>query len=367
MWSLRSISGRDRSGTATSSSAERLPGRLGRLKDGDLLAVLPALVTALGDEDERVAVTVARPLATALQAAPRSGDAIAARRAVTALVAALKDPRPGVRKAAAGGLVAAALGFDFLGADAAAACTHALVAALSDQSDEVRWAAASALGAFGKGIPPPGALVAALNGDPSTRVRAAAALSLGQFRSGHDQTTVALLHALGTDEPEVRKACDSALVRLKALRDAKEERRSAAIVPALIEALTSHEVLVRYHAAAILGEVGAEARASVPALIGILSESLDSKIKHTDRRDPQEWDPVGEAALALGEIAPETPQAGEVVTALIAVIRSATRDRRPATVPEGLARDWRRARAAGRSRDLTPISPLPPCRSYWMC
>lgn len=149
-----------------------------------------------------------------------------------------------------------------------------------------------------------------------------------EFRSEHDQATVALLRALGKDEPGVREACDSALRHLKDRRDAGEERRSAAILRPLIEALTSHERLVRYHAAGILGEIGAAAHASVPALVAMLR----------DASDPTRPDPVCQAAQALGEIAPATPQAAEAAAALISFFRGTTLDVRRAQAAGALAR-----------------------------
>ena len=237
------------------------------------------------------------------------------RAAVTALVAALKDSRRDVRWMAAVAVEMSAPAPDpgVLGADSTAALTSALVTALSGQSAEVGSSAATALGNLGRKSPGPllQTLVAALNGSPAAGVRAAAALALGEFRWGHDQTTLALLNALGKDErPVVRDACDTGLRRLKDSRDAKEERRSAAIVPALIEALTSQDFQVRYHAAAILGEIGTDARASVPALVRTLNAPLDPEKMRTAKGHPAGWDPVGQAALALGESRPQHQRRG---------------------------------------------------------
>jgi HEAT repeat protein len=96
----------------------------------------------------------------------------------------------------------------------------------------------------------------------------------------------------------------------------------------LIEALKSHDPLVRYHAAAVLGEIGADAQASIPALVGILREVPA----------PNGPDPAGQATEALGEIAPATPQAGEAVTALIAFFRDTTSDLRRMQAAGALAR-----------------------------
>jgi HEAT repeat protein len=322
---------------------------LGNRFAGDPIpAAVPALTAAIGDEDEEVAATAAVNLGMAVPAASEGGDLTTSRAVVAALLASMKAPRPRIREAAAYGLGAAGPGLGPLGADTTVTITGALITALNDPFDEAGRVAAEALVKVGRAGPPPAELVAALESNPSARVRAAAAGSLGEFRSGHDRTTIALLHALGKDGPGVREACDSALRRLHDRRDAKEERRSAAIVPALIEALDSREVMIRYHAAAILGEIGAGAGASVPALVRVLSEPPDPETVRTTKLDPGRWDPAGQAAVALGEIAPGTPQAGEVVAALVSIIRGPAPDRSRATAAGGLhgeALDWRRAMA----------------------
>jgi HEAT repeat protein len=291
---------------------------------------------------------------------------------VPALIAALKDPRPDVRTNAAVRLGFVASDPRSAGADTIAASTRALETALKDPSDQVRGGAAYGLGRIGTAGPPPAALLAALDGDASAGVRHNAAEALGEFQSGHDQNTLALLRALGKDVPNIRDACDSSLRRLLFRRNPNEERVSAAIVPALMEALTSRDLRVRYYAAAALGEVGAGAGASIPALIGMLNEPPDSDMVRTAKLDPGRWDPAGQAAVALGEIAPTTPQAGEAATALVAVIRRAMLERRQAPAAEappqssivrGVVLDWRPAMAAGAlarfSPDLTaPALPL---------
>jgi hypothetical protein len=92
-------------------------------------------------------------------------------------------------------------------------------------------------------------------------------------------------------------------------------------------------------AAAVLGEVGADAGASIPALVGMLSEPPGAEMKSRKRRpDPMRWDPACRAALALGEIAPATPRAGEAAEALISVLRGPAPDARRAMAAEGLSR-----------------------------
>jgi HEAT repeat protein len=300
---------------------------LGGVSAGEAAVAVPALAAALQDDDERVVDAAARSLGQIGVTAAR-GDG---RAAVRALAVALTDSRPGVRVAAAVALGTAAA--------ASAPEVDALAVALGDRSVEVRSAAARALGAVGSShtLFPPEALIAALEADPSDDVRAEAAAALGQFLTGRDAATLALLRALGADVPRVRAACDSALARLRSFRSFAKEGRTAAIVPALIEALANRERRVRYHAAAALGEIGPEAEAAVPALVAMLSEPIDPEMDAT-RDDPPYWDLGGEAARALGGVAPGTPAAAQVIAALTEVIRRPGLARRRATAAEALAR-----------------------------
>ena len=93
-------------------------------------------------------------------------------------------------------------------------------AALRDDDEPAVVAAAESLGQAGQ-----------------ASVRALAAHSLGQFRAGRDAARFALLLALGSNEPQVRTACDEALENLQF---GKDERRSVAPVPTLIDALAGH-------------------------------------------------------------------------------------------------------------------------------
>src|SRR5262249_47114901 len=105
----------------------------------------------------------------------------------------------------------------------------------------------------------------------------------------------------------------------------------------------------------------------------------------TTRLDPGRWDPAGQAAVALGEIAPATPQAGEggaasggaagrgesapatpgaggVVGALIPATRGATLDGGRATAAErlrGATLDWRGAMAVGALARFGPDQAAP--------
>jgi HEAT repeats len=307
-----------------------------RLRDvapGELGVAVPALAAALRDDDEAVVVQAAESLGQAGQASMRAGDGGAARAAVEALAAALGDRRQGVRTAALGGL-SNAIGTGPLEARSAGAIITALVGLLRDESPEIRSMAAGAFRPVGQHnpIPPPAGLVAALEGDRSAAVRASAAHSLGQFRAGRDAATLALIRALGADEPQVRAACDEALNNL---RFSKGQRGSVALVPALIVALAGRERRARYHAAAILGEIGSGAETADPALVVTLTEPADPELSD-GQIDPISWDPGCQAASALGAVAPGTRRAGDVVGSLVEVVRTPGLDRRRAMAAEAL-------------------------------
>jgi HEAT repeat protein len=310
-------------------------GMLGSLTAQEVSTALPALIAALRDDDEHVVLTVVRSLGLAGGAALKGGDRASADAAVQALVAALKKPGPALRTAAAEALadVAGSGPLDF---NAATSLAAELTRALNDPVAEVRSAVVIALGAVGSRnlIPPPGALIATLDGDPFPRVREMAAQSIGRFQTGRDQATLALFRGLETGQTGVRKSCDSAL---SDARFAKGERRTAQIAPELTRALNSRERTVRSHAATVLGEIGPGASVAIPALLGLLVEPEDPE-RGRSSTDRSGWDPACEAARALSEVAQGSPRAAEVVAALTAVIRGPGPGLRRAMAADALAR-----------------------------
>lgn len=340
---------------------------LGSVGSEDLEVVIPALIGALRDGDEGVRSTVARSLGLSGGFALRSGlNPGLVSTAVRGLVAALEDVRPSVRAAAAGGLYvvySAATGSPvvkdyaneqgqhlyvvFSGAAVSAQSNavtgllpsetviHPLVALMGDGSEAVRAAAATALGPVGRmaSVAPPPELVAILEADAAPEVRAAAAAAIAYFRTGLDPATVALLRALEPEEPQVRTNCESAL---RAIQGDKNVRLSVATVPALTATLASRQRLVRFHAAALLAKFGPEAESSVPALLTVLREPLDSGMLDFGIR-AYLWDPALNAARALGRVAPGTPRAKEVVAGLIETLRKPRSIERGTTVVQVLA------------------------------
>jgi HEAT repeat protein len=253
---------------------------------------------------------------------------------IRALTDALKEPRSGVRAAAFEGLFTAA-GAGPIGASELESLAVALAGLLGNESEETRSLAASALGQVGEHnpVPPPRALIAALEGDCSAGVRSAAAGSLGRFRTGRDGATLALLRGLDADEPQVRAACDAALGSRSPVQG---ERRSAEIVPALIGALASGKPRARYHAITILREIGPGASAAVPALVGMLREPADPQMSR-GQIDDSASDPACLAAWALGRVVPGTTRTTEVIQALAEMVGAPGPGRRRAVAADALA------------------------------
>ncbi|WP_165245291.1 HEAT repeat domain-containing protein [Paludisphaera soli] len=294
---------------------------------------LPALSAAVRDGNDRVAAMASQALTQASLAALRSGDPASSRRAVEALAVALGDPRPEIRTWAALGIAGSGAGQ--LGAEGASAWTDPLIAALGDPDETVRLSAAKALGQVQCGGIGLAALEATLGSDASERVRVESARALGSCRTDFDRVTLVLIRALRTNHGEVRDACAGSLSLI--LED-PSRRRSEAIVPQLVEALSDAEPEVRCQAAAVLGEIGAAAEPGLPALVAMLNEPEPER--GTMSYGPGgwiRWEPVSNAARALGRIAPGTSSEEEAAAALLAALREEKSDLRRAAFAQGLA------------------------------
>jgi len=214
-----------------------------------------ALIEALKDVDGDVRMNAAEALG-------RIGD----KRAVTPLTEALKDGDDSVRYYAA----------EALGRLGSREATNALIGTLNDGSWSVREATAEALGKI-KDKKAVDALIETLN-DEKALVRAKAVEALG--RIGDERAVVPLL-ALIDDKREVYQALKGALRRIGSpaverliglmrsgncravhlLASIKDERA----VDALIEALESEDLKLRYHAAFALAKT-ADKKATLPLI-----------------------------------------------------------------------------------------------------
>jgi HEAT repeat protein len=289
--------------------AERLSAvrDLGRFGPEAPEMVLPALLSALGDNHAEIRSAAAESL-TSL-----SSIVDASRVAAASLIGSLKDRDAAVRIAAANAL-ATILSVRRADENPPAdprVVIAALADMLDDQDQDVRAAAVRALGLVGgtTEAAPPEALVAALD-DPSPDHRASAAAALSSFTRGLDPVVPLLLRNFGREAPDHRSAYLNPLFQIK--RPAVSE----AVVPDLIAALDSHDQEVRCLAISLLSRIGVRDGVVVPSLIKILGES-----DHEDLENPHIRDPVHVASNCLGDLAPGTPWADDAITALMEVLR----------------------------------------------
>jgi len=130
--------------------------------------------------------------------------------------------------------------------------------ALQDEAAGVRVAAVEVLGTHGHRAVE--TLISTMQQDEVPVVRAAAATQLGMLALQPDVTVPALTSAFGDKSVEVRRAVANALPAF-----------GAETVPTLIKALREDKE-IRQMVASELGSMGAEAKAAVPALIGVLAD-----------------------------------------------------------------------------------------------
>jgi HEAT repeat protein len=340
------------------------------LPSAEVSISIPALVQALDDPDIEVRLAAVEALGSSGNGRENSqsaGPSIAA--AAIALSRRVRDPNPRFRLAVLDNLgsIGASLVKSGSGGSAAATAAKALMECLNHPEPRVRSAAATSLGKIDSrklaGITTPSfdrqALMDALarmlgdseegvrlsainavaahprqNGDPaealmngledeSPRIRAAAITGMAHYRQGLDPWVPKLLRLAEHDpEPTVREQCCGTFswaFHLPAI--------TPAVVPDLIGGLKSRNARVRSVAAWILGELGADARAAVPELLGVLNEPVAPEVEPT--WSPRyNLDPASAAARALGKIVPESAEQKNVIASLMEVVRNGPVSRR---------------------------------------
>jgi HEAT repeat protein len=319
-------------------------------------AAVPALTAALQHEEKSVRILAANALARvqpgneairavlgeaipvlvevlqgrdgtlrAWAAASLGSLGVGAASAVPLLTAALGDPDPDVRAAASDAL-----------SGVGHAAVPALVEALKDPSEEVRRGSVAALGRIG-GIAVP-ALQAALY-RPEAQVRCGAAASLAAVGPDAREAVAALVEVLGDRDGPARAGAAAALGAIRpetpaaarslfehgfdrddafrsACREALVQIGRGSAGP-LAEALKDTSGEKRRLAAELLGKIGADAQAAVPALCGALTDG-DAQVRMR-------------AADALREVVAVPPDdkpeaAREAVAALVGALRDADPD-----------------------------------------
>jgi HEAT repeat protein len=278
----------------------------------DVRAAFSALADALHDQDTRVKTRAAQSLSLLIYRVRVLPKADAARtelvrswedKARLALIGLMSDTDADVRAAAATGLGKLSERHDRNGGWRP---PGELAEALA--SGTAKWTRENAAAFYSlvDQTPPP-ELLTALK-DPSISVRVATVGALEKFPSNLDEAIPTLLSMLEKDDSAVRKAC------LMTLQTAWP---TAAAVPSLAESINHGSAEDRSPAIVLLGRIGPEASSTVPALLRILKEPLDSSIPRSVHGTMQQDAPCC-AARALGLIA----SSDEVIEALAATLRS---------------------------------------------
>jgi HEAT repeat protein len=343
-----------------------------RLQGGDRAIAIPPLSHALEDPDVSVRMEAAQALEWLGPTAVKSGSGgEAVHAAATALIRSLNDPDPQVRLAAfkALGAIGSSLIDSGSGPETIRDAATAITGCLKDADSTVRRAAVASLGNFATprlesmANPPidrtaimntlvemyddrdagvrraviqalasgpaspmgrsfPSKVLAEGLEDESAENRVAAVNALLFCNQGLDPWVSRLLRLAEHDpDPKVRGAC------LGALNYAfKPPAITEAAVPDLLAGLKSTHMRVRSEATTILAALKADARAAIPELLRMLNEPLDSNVVSVMSPNGT-FDPGCAAVFALGRIAPESPEAKQVITALIEVMRSGATSR----------------------------------------
>jgi HEAT repeat protein len=308
-------------GLQSSDAAERVAAARQLLPPGllDPGRAIPALVAALGDPEVQVRVAAAVTLGALggeVVGTTSAGDAV--RDAVKGLIGALKDREPSVRMEVVRALALIVQAKGAPGVIDLQAVIDALAGMLGDRDDGVRRAVFYGLRQCGPLAPsgPPAALVAVLE-DRSARNRAGAIEALAAFPISLDPWLTSILGSAEHD-PETRSICQMAIGRAGA------PAFSADAIPALVVALGSPSRIVRSFAAKALEPHASAPRCAVavPVLLNVLREPFDPELEPSRTKGWNGWDPAAQAASLLGQIAPGTRSAGEVIAALTEVVRS---------------------------------------------
>ncbi|HEY1171960.1 MAG TPA: HEAT repeat domain-containing protein [Verrucomicrobiae bacterium] len=261
---------------------------LGQMAPGDTNAV-PALVKALDDKDETLAVAAREslsqageaavlPLAKALKHESASVRFLAVSAladlgpntsaAVPALLETLHDEVPQLRSAA---IVA-------LGRSGAEVSTllPAFVKATNDKVVTVKLDAINAIAAFQSEAAPAVPALIKLLKDEEQWVRSSAAFALGQIGSAVNETTSALHEALNDSSAHVRVTTGNALWKITG--------KSDGLVPVFLEALKESDLRLRNYATQGLLQLGPPAYPHVPLIFSVLKDEFEPGRYHSALR-----------------------------------------------------------------------------------
>jgi HEAT repeat protein len=299
--------------------------------DTEIKVAIPALLTALRDSEPRVRRAAALSLQWIAFGANERATVLPETRAIAmGLLATLCDEDPNIRVPSA--LALAGIYFQPFGEsrpqpplpDDVDGFLNAVAGATGDSERNVREWAFQVLQATAPRSKrhAPARLLAALGSvDATVRVRAAETVVM--FPRGIDSALPALLRMVEADSDlGVRHSCFMSLASV---------RPSGASIPVLCEKLRSHARPARFRAADLLSRIGPAASEAVPLLLPLCDERFDPKTPF-ELQHPDWHDPAVAATWALGSIAPGTSMAGMAQASLTALL--------------GSEHPWRRANAA---------------------
>jgi HEAT repeat protein len=280
-------------------------------KKTDLTATTAALAHALRDQDEDVRILAAQSLGQLLpQLRFQPDSSPEEKKFLGTHVETLFGLLAGALSSDASVQVRTTLVESMMGAvgpSRSVTWSPAMVAALEEGSVVWNRAVAREYLGLSEATPPP-ALISALN-DASAEVRAKAALVLREFPLNLDPVIPELLSRMARDDSTVRKECGVTLDRAYP---------TAAVVPTLVAALADSHRENRSVAAYLLGKIGPEAEAAVPALLEMLKESVRPVRGQSDPSQRASDSPPCRAARALGKIA----KTDEIIAAVAELLAS---------------------------------------------
>lgn len=341
---------------------------LGEVHGPDMRRVVPALLGALGDENPTTRSAAASSLGSVIgnNAEALNGDvALEVAAATKGLLSVLEDKAPDVRAGAVQALAAIqvekkpgrtlASGVSLppygpVGSDRRLVMP-ALIRALHDSDPQVRRAACMTLNAFADAeTDAPEELAGALTSDENLEVRAMAAIALVSRWRDRDQHFVAVVERLPRVTGEER------VKLLFALQFATRVSGPPPVeaVPGLLAALDLEGPTIDRVIPNLINQVGPAARRELPAL---------TVRARTELLEPESGPPDRGSALLLGRprlrhgrglpivvtvvtLAPESPEAQSLIPALIKIVKGEQDGGRTDDAMAALARFGPHARAA---------------------
>ena len=259
---------KDEDWSVRSSAAEAI-GKIAEANPGkEVLEAITALINALKDEDSDVRLSAAEAIREIAEANQGNKEVL---EAITALINALKDDYSRVRESAAEAI--GKIGEANPNSKEVLEAIPALITALKDNNKDVRKRAAEVIGKIGVNDEQFETIVRMLKEGETWEERHGAAIALGELKNL--KAIPALITALKDNNKDVRKRAAEAIEKIAEINPNSKEVLEA--IPALITALKDEDSDVRLSAAEAIGKIaeanpGKEVLEAVPALITALKD-----------------------------------------------------------------------------------------------